>query len=88
MGVVVSALGVGDSKIFGKDHDLNATMQRINCSEVQLNLRRAKRVRVVDSRSCCSKGGCCDSRRSLCCTHFPCQERQALAIGPRKCQQC
>eukprot|EP00962_Isochrysis_galbana_P014087 scaffold4013_cov140-Isochrysis_galbana.AAC.7 len=31
---------------------------------------------IVDSRSCDSNGGCCDSRRCLClcCTHFPCLE--------------
>eukprot|EP00962_Isochrysis_galbana_P010752 scaffold2990_cov119-Isochrysis_galbana.AAC.6 len=43
---------------------------------------------VVDSRSCGSKGGGCNTQKSLCSTLFPCQERQALAIGPGKCQQC
>eukprot|EP00962_Isochrysis_galbana_P030202 scaffold9772_cov128-Isochrysis_galbana.AAC.10 len=46
-----------------------------------------KRI-VVDSRSCGSKGGGCNTQKSLCSTLFPCQERQALAIGPGKCQQC
>eukprot|EP00962_Isochrysis_galbana_P049303 scaffold20818_cov112-Isochrysis_galbana.AAC.6 len=40
-----------------------------------------KRI-VVDSRSCGSKGGGCNTQKSLCSTLFPCQERQALAIGP------
>jgi len=42
----------------------------------------------VDSRGCDSKGGCCDSRRGLCSTPFPCQERAALAIGQGQGQQC
>eukprot|EP00962_Isochrysis_galbana_P011630 scaffold3273_cov126-Isochrysis_galbana.AAC.4 len=34
----------------------------------------------VDSRSCDSIGGCCDSRRGLCCTHFPCQEPELWTV--------
>eukprot|EP00962_Isochrysis_galbana_P035257 scaffold12054_cov126-Isochrysis_galbana.AAC.1 len=40
------------------------------------------------NRSCGSKGGCCNTQKSLSSTLFPCQERQALAICPGKCQQC
>eukprot|EP00962_Isochrysis_galbana_P032085 scaffold10512_cov128-Isochrysis_galbana.AAC.2 len=43
---------------------------------------------TAEAVNCDSRGGCCDSRRSLCCTHFPCQERAALASGPGQGQQC
>eukprot|EP00962_Isochrysis_galbana_P018992 scaffold5515_cov148-Isochrysis_galbana.AAC.2 len=46
------------------------------------NLKNPGGCVVVDSRSCGSIGGCCDSRRGLCCTHFPCLARaEALASG-------
>eukprot|EP00962_Isochrysis_galbana_P018430 scaffold5316_cov105-Isochrysis_galbana.AAC.3 len=58
------------------------------CNELlQGRFDTPKRI-VVDSRSCGSKGGGCNTQKSLCSTLFPCQERQALAIGPGKCQQC
>jgi len=49
----------------------------------------------VDSRSCGSIGGCCDSRRGLCCRHFPCLEpklwpvvrRQASSAGQSQSQE-
>jgi len=38
----------------------------------------------VDSRSCGSIGGCCDSRRGLCCTHFPCLEPKLWPVARRQ----
>eukprot|EP00962_Isochrysis_galbana_P006905 scaffold1864_cov106-Isochrysis_galbana.AAC.14 len=36
--------------------------------------------RFFFSRSCDSIGGCCDSRRGLCCTHFPCHEPELWTV--------
>eukprot|EP00962_Isochrysis_galbana_P015172 scaffold4358_cov137-Isochrysis_galbana.AAC.1 len=61
------------------------------CNELLWHLasiRSSEEDCIVDSRSCGSKGGGCNTQKSLCSTLFPCQERQALAIGPGKCQQC
>eukprot|EP00962_Isochrysis_galbana_P027920 scaffold8788_cov108-Isochrysis_galbana.AAC.3 len=50
------------------------------CNELlQGRFEPPKRI-VVDSRSCGSKGGGCNTQKRLCSTLSPCQERQALAI--------
>eukprot|EP00962_Isochrysis_galbana_P033814 scaffold11376_cov152-Isochrysis_galbana.AAC.1 len=80
--VVVSALGVGGSKI--KDFWKGPfESNELLCGRFE----PPERI-VVDNRSCGSKGGSCNTQKSLCSTLFPCQERQALAICPGKCQQC
>eukprot|EP00962_Isochrysis_galbana_P046498 scaffold18728_cov121-Isochrysis_galbana.AAC.4 len=35
----------------------------------------------MDSRSCGSIWRCCDPRRGLCCTHFPCQEPELWPVA-------
>eukprot|EP00962_Isochrysis_galbana_P045827 scaffold18185_cov106-Isochrysis_galbana.AAC.6 len=62
-------------------------VEMVSASGVRGRVEPPKRF-VVDSRSCGSKRGCCSTHKSICSTLFPCQERRALAIGPRQCQEC
>eukprot|EP00962_Isochrysis_galbana_P029073 scaffold9267_cov112-Isochrysis_galbana.AAC.4 len=64
------------------------------CNELLQGRFKPPKRNAVDSRSCGSKGGGCNTQKSLCSTLFPCHlPRRAassghLAIGPGKCQQC
>eukprot|EP00962_Isochrysis_galbana_P022133 scaffold6569_cov122-Isochrysis_galbana.AAC.3 len=82
--LIAGSSPASSSAVIKKGRTLAGT---ICCAQVEVMVRAIGGV-VVDSRSCDSKGGCCDSRRSLCSTPFPCQERHALAIGQGQGQQC
>jgi len=59
------------------------------CNELLQGRFEPPKRNVVDSRSCGSKGGCCDSRRGLCCTHFPCHEPELwTVIKPEPAVRC